>query len=53
MQEYLSHISDDGQHELVATHLHEVADMAAAFAAPLHLDSWAYAAGAYHEAIDP
>lgn len=53
MPEYLSHIRDDGQRESVATHLHEVADMAAEFAASLGLDQWAYAAGAYHEVIDP
>lgn len=49
MPEYLSHIRDDGQRESVATHLHEVADMAAEFAASLGLDQWAYAAGAYHD----
>lgn len=53
MREYLSHIRDDGQCELVVTHLHEVADMAAEFATLLHLDSWAYAAGAYHNIIGP
>lgn len=53
MREYLSHIRDDGQCELVVTHLHEVADMAAEFATLLHLDSWAYAAGAYHDVIGP
>lgn len=53
MREYLSHIRDDGQCELVVTHLHEVADMAAEFAMLLHLDLWAYAAGAYHDIIGP
>ncbi|RVU96777.1 CRISPR-associated helicase Cas3' [Coriobacteriales bacterium OH1046] len=48
----VSHISEDGRIELVATHLREVADMAEHFASETGLaglDRYARTAGAYHD----
>lgn len=47
---YVAHISEDGQRfESVATHLHEVAQMAQEFAQPFGAGSWAYAMGLAHD----
>lgn len=48
--EYIAHISDDGQRrELVKTHLEEVAELASKFAESFGASSWAYAAGLAHD----
>ena len=47
---YVAHISDDGERfESVATHLHEVAQMAREFAEPFGAGNWAYAMGLAHD----
>lgn len=50
--DWVAHVSDDGRRESVATHLHEVADMAERFADETGLaglGAYARFAGAYHD----
>lgn len=46
---YVSHVSEDGRVEEVATHLREVAEMAEEFARPFGAGKWAYLAGMAHD----
>lgn len=46
---YVSHVAEDGRVEEVATHLKEVAEMAADFAQEFGAEKWAYTAGMMHD----
>lgn len=46
---YVSHVAEDGRVEEVATHLKEVAEMAAGFARGFGAEEWAYAVGMVHD----
>ena len=47
--QYVAHVSDDERYESVATHLNEVASMAASFAEPFGAAGWAYITGLTHD----
>ena len=46
---YVSHVAEDGRVEEVATHLKEVAEMAADFAREFGAEKWAFTAGMVHD----